>query len=160
MRVAARAGVDSAQEGKGDDGVTAISGLGDEVFFEIVRGMHLAGGDLVFCGSDEAEFTTGEAFAVRNTDRRAEDAAGHGTKSVDIAEAALGIKGGAGCVIGELFKAGLVLFGCAEDASGGIAGEVGGVLLQPGVGAVADGFGQVRIEVTEGLHARLEARGV
>lgn len=122
--------------------------------------MHLAGGDLILGGSDEAEFAAGEAFAVGHTDRGTEDAAGHWTPGVDIAEASFGIEGGTGCVVGEVFEAGLVFFRCAEDAGRGVAGEVGSVLLQPGGGALADGLGRLWIGDVEGLHAGVEAEGV
>ena len=155
-----RTGHDSAQERERHDGLATVSGFRDEVFFEIVRGMHFASGDLFGGGSDEAELAAGEAFAAGNQDGRAEDTAGHGAECVDVAETRVGIEGGAGGVIGEVFEAGLVFFGCSEDSGSGVAGEVGGVLVEPGADAVANGFGQLRIGVTEGLHAGVEPGGV
>lgn len=127
----------SAQECEGDDRVARFAGLGEEFFFEFVGERHLAGGDLVTGGSDETELAAGESIAIGNADRRAEDAAGHGAEVVDVAQAALGIESGAGCVAGEVFESGLVFFGGAEDAGCGIAREVRAEYVEPGLGAVA-----------------------
>jgi len=150
----------SAQEGEGDDGFAGIAGFGEEIFFEFVRGMHFAGGDLVFSGSDEAEFAAGECITVGDADGRAEDATGHGTEGVDVAEAGFGVESGAGYVIGEVLEAGLIGFGGAEDAGSGIAGEGGGVLVEPGFRAASDGLSGVGVGSVERLHAGLETSGV
>ena len=131
----------SAQQGEGDDGFAGVVHLGEELFFELVRERHFAGGDLVIGGSDEAELAAGEAITFRDADGRAKDAAGHWAEGVDVAETGVGIEGGAGCVIGEVFEAGVVLFGCSEDSSVEVAGEIWGVLGDPCTRAVADCLG-------------------
>jgi hypothetical protein len=147
----------SAQEGEGDDSLTGVAHLREELFFELVRERHLAGGDLVGAGSDEAELATGETFAAGDTDRRSEDAAGHGAECINIAEAGLGIEGGTGCVVGEVFEASLVFLGGAEDSGVEAAGEVGGVLGEPCTSPVADRFSSVGAGGLERLHSGLEA---
>ena len=106
----------SPQEREGYDGFAGIVDLFEQFFFEFVRGMHLGVGDLVVCCSDKAEFAAGKAIAFGDTHRRTEDAAGHGTEGVDVAKAGLRVEGGTGRVVGEVFEAGLVRFGSAEDA--------------------------------------------
>ena len=66
-----------------------------------------------------------------------------GRHCVNIAAAGGGVERGAGGVVGEVFEAGLIGFGCAERAGLGIAGEAGAMLGEPGAGAALD-FGSER----------------
>ena len=140
--------------------VSLESHLGEELFFELVRERHFAGGDLVIGGSDEAELAAGEGITFRDADGRAEDAAGHWAEGVDVAETGLGIEGGAGCVIGEVFEAGVVLFGCSEDSSVEVAGEIWGVLGDHVRARSRIAWAVLRVGDAEGLHAGLKAGGV
>ena len=150
----------SAQEGEGDDGFAGVSGFGDEVLFEFVREGHFAGSDLIGGGSDEAELAAGKGLAFGDSDGRAEDAAGHGAPGIDVAEACFRIEGGAGRVVGEVIEASLVFFGAAEDAGGGVAGEIGGVLIEPCMSTSADCVSDAGTRGIQGLHSGLEAGGV
>lgn len=125
----------SVQKREGNEGLPSIAGLGEEIFFEFVGRVHFAGGDLVIGSSDETEFAAGEPIAFGDADGRAEDAAGHWTPSVDVAETGFGVEGGTGRIVGEVFEAGLIFFFCAEVAGDGVAGEIGGVLVEPGLRA-------------------------
>lgn len=125
-----------------------------------MREGHLAGGDLVVGSPDEAEFAAAEGIAFGHTDRRPENAAGHGSPVVDVAEASFGIEGGARCVVGEVLEAGLVFFRCAENSGCGVAGEVGAVLLNPSLGSGSNRFGFAPIGSEENLHAGPEAGSV
>jgi hypothetical protein len=125
-----------------------------------MRGAHFAGGDLVVGSPDEAEFAAGEGIAFGHTDGRPEDAAGHGSPVVDVAEASFGIEGGAGCVVGEVLEAGLVFFRCAENSGCGVAGEVGTVLPNPSLGSGLNRFGFAWIGSEEDMHAGPEAGSV
>lgn len=119
---------DSAQQGESDDCLSGVAGLGEDLFFEFMRRVHFAGGDLAVGSSDKAELTAGEAFTIGYADGWAKDTAGYRTPGVDVTETGLGVEGGTGCVVGEIFEVGLVFFGCAEDAGAGITGEVACVL--------------------------------
>ena len=130
----------SVEQGKGYEGFAGVGDLFEETGFELVGKGHFAGGNLRLSGADEAEFAMGEGglivHAGIDANGRAEDAAGHRTCGVDVAEAAEGVEGGAGCVVGEVFKAGAVGIGLAEDAGFKVAGEVGRVGGDP-VGCAA-----------------------
>jgi len=136
----------SGEQSKGDYGFAGVGELGEEFRFQVVGEGHFAGGDFGFGGADEAEFAMGEGglvvWAGVDLDGGAEDAAGDGAGGVDIAQAGGGVKDGAGGVVGEVFKAGLVGVRLAEDAGLGVAGEVGAVFLNPGLGAVLERGGE------------------
>jgi hypothetical protein len=150
----------STKKREGDDGFAGLSGFFDQLFFKFVWKVHLTGGDLVVGGFDEAELAAGEGITFGYADGRAEDATGHGSPCVDIAEAGVSIEGGASCVVGEVFEAGLIVFRCAEDSGCGVAGVIGGVLVDPGMSAGSNRFGFVWIGGEEGLHAGVETGSI
>ena len=135
----------SFDECERNDGLVFRSDLIEEFGFERMRDRHLAGSDLLWRRSDEAEFAMAEAFGSVFTyrpNRRAEDAAGHGTPLVDAATAGRGVERGAGGFVGEVFKAGLIGGGCAERAGLGIAGKVRTMFGEPGARAEFDVHGE------------------
>lgn len=144
------------EEREGDEGFVGVAGCGEKFGFQFTRDGHCAGGDFVFCGAGEAEVTASQRLVVGDARGRAEDAAGHGAVGVDIAEAGDGIEGGTGRFIGEGFKAGLLFVGGAEDAGGAVAGKVGGVGGEPGLGAVFEGCRGLGIRGLQEAHPRLE----
>lgn len=159
------------QQRKGDDGfdwraflrAASCRDLIEQLRFERVRDWHLAGADLLRSGADKAELAVAEAFGavfVYRADRRAEDAASHGTPLVDVATAGRGVKRGAGSVVGKVFKEGLVGFRRAERAGPEIAGKGRTVLSQPDAGAVLDCGGQRGVCDPKIGHAFAEARGI
>lgn len=99
--------------------------------------MDFAGGNLVGSGAVEAKLA--DAEAAIDAEGRAEDAAGHGTGGVEVAETGGRIESGTGLVVGkvlELFGAGFV-----EETGDGIAGKLRGEMRNGRGGAVADGCG-------------------
>ena len=99
-------------------------------------------------------------LAIGHADGRAEDATGHGTPGIDIAEAGGGVEGGTRGVVGEVFEAGLVGFGVSEEAGEGIAGKVGQVLGEPGAGAAFEIGGEGWLVGAQCFHAGAEAEDV
>jgi hypothetical protein len=148
---------------EGDDGFKLQSEFVQQFGFEIVRDGHLAGGDLLRCGADEAEFAVAQAFGavvIGRANRRSEDAASHRTPGVDVAPAGGGVERGTGCVVGEAVEFFLVLDGFSKCADVGIAGKIGAVLGEPGLGAAFDRCGEFRIGYAQRGHASAKARSV
>jgi hypothetical protein len=116
--------VRSAHKSPGDDGAAGAAGglfgFGGEGGFEGVGvEVNFAGGDLFGCCSVETKFADAEAFFC--SQRRAENAAGHGAGGVEVAESGGGIEGRAGFVVGEVFEVGAVF---VEKAGARVAGEI------------------------------------
>lgn len=129
-------------------GESGFEGVGVEVDF--------AGGDLFGCCSVEAEVANAEGFF--GAERRAEDAAGHGASRVEVAESGGRIEGGAGFVVGEVFKVNGTIF--VEKAGAGVAGKIGSEAVDGLAGAEAEGGGAFGIGGIEERKAFAEADGV
>lgn len=101
------------QQREGDDGFGLRPDLFKQFGFKLVRDGHFAGSDLLRSRADEAELTVAQAFSailVHGANRRPKDAAGHRAPLIDIASPRRGIECGTSCVVGEVFKAGLIGF--------------------------------------------------
>jgi len=138
--------------------------LGEELIFDVVGDGHLAGGDLVGGGSDEAELAVAEDIGVLDAavdvDGRAEDAAGHGAAVVDVAESGGGVERGTGRLIGKTGEAGAARRRIIEEAGGEVAGEIRCECLDPGVGALFNAGGARGIPGAERIHAVSQAERV
>jgi len=148
------------QQCEGNEGFAGLAGLGKQLGFELVRDRHFAGGDFPFGGAVEAEFATGEGFVFGGTRGRSEDAAGHGSPGIDIAEASGRIEGGTGRIVSEVVEAGLVFVGCPEETGVAIAGEIRTVGGEPVARAVLDGLGCCRACGMQCLHPGAEAESI
>jgi hypothetical protein len=134
------------EEGPGDQdiagAVAGALGLGSEGILKVLRvEMDLAGGDLVRSGAVETKFANAEAAI--DAEGRAEDAAGHGTGGIEVAEASGGIESGTWLVVGkvlELFGAGFV-----EETGERVPGKIGGETRDGCCGTAADSCGARRI---------------
>ncbi len=118
--------------------------------------MDFAGGDLLGGGAAEAELANAEA--PFHPQWRAEDAASHGARGVEVAESGGGVESGTGLVIGEVFEESGT--GFVKQASAGISGEIGSDAREGLLGAPADGCGALRIGRVEGGEAFTQAGGV
>jgi hypothetical protein len=143
-----------------DDGFSRLACFGDQCSLELVRDRHFACGDLGLRGFDEAEFATAEGFTLVHADRWPEDAAGHGTPCIDVAEAGFGIECGTRGIVGEVFEAGLLFIGIAEQTGCEIARKIVAVLCKPCAGTLFDGFGDGGVGQAEVIHPSAEAEGV
>lgn len=128
---------------------------------------HFGGKDFFRRGGGEVEFAYGQAFfgafgfcAGMAADGRAEDAAGHGTGFVEVAEAVFGVEGRAGGFVGEVFEGGLGFFAFVEDAGGRVAGEAWGEFFPILMGAKLDGCGSFGVGGGELRHAGAETCGI
>jgi hypothetical protein len=153
----------SIDERERNDGFGSRSHLVQKFRFERVRDRHLAGGDLLWRRADEAELAMAETFGavvVDGPNRRAEDAASHGTPPVDVATAAGGVERGASGIVSEVFKAGLIGSGFAKNAGFAIAGKAGTMLGEPGAGAEFEVCGERGICGAQSGHSLAEASGI
>jgi hypothetical protein len=104
-----------------------LFGFGGDAGFKVIGvEVDFAGGDLFFGCTVEAEFAdaeSGVAGIIFGTKRGTKDAAGHGTRGVEVAESGGGIEDGTRLVVGELFE--LVGARLVDEAGVGVAGKIG-----------------------------------
>ena len=148
----------SLLECEGYHGFLGVVEFGQDFGFEVMRDGHLACFYNGLLGADEAELAMAErgrggGLACVHADRRAEDAAGHGAPGVNIAATCGRVKRGAGGFVGESLEAILVLICLAEAAGGKVAGKLGAILCDPGLGAALDVGGQCRGGDAQGVHS-------
>lgn len=120
--------------------------------------MHRGGFDLGFRGVLEAEFA--DADAIAGADWRTEDAAGHGTGAVKVADASGRVQDRAGLVVGEILEALLRDIVDPEMTAGGVAGEVWGKPCYGLGDALLDALGAGWIRLGHVGQAILQARGI
>jgi hypothetical protein len=118
--------------------------------------MNFTGCDLLLGGAVEAELA--DAETAFDLERRAEEAAGHGTGSIEVAEAGGGVESWAGLVVGKVIEergAGVV-----DDAGIRVAGKLRGEAGDGLFGAGANGCGASRIGRCERGESIAEAGGI
>ena len=118
---------DASGKCEGDDGsarrACSLLQLFHKCSFEIVWiGNHFAGGDLFRCSPVEAKFADAEAFL--GAYRRTKDAAGHGTKLIEIARSCRRVEHRASFVVGKNFEPFLCLGFLAQEAGADVAREL------------------------------------
>jgi len=134
-----------------------LFGLGGERRFQVVAvEVNLAGGDLIRRRAVEAELADAEAAFDRQ--RRPEEATGHRSSGVEIAEASCRIESGTRLVVGEVVEE--VGAGFVQSAGCGIAGKAGRETRDRGFGAAANGCGASRIGSGERAETFAETSGV
>jgi len=146
-----------SQESEGHEGLAAITQFFDDRILEFVWEGHFAGGDFGFGGAVKAKLAVAEGIAFTHADRRPEDAAGHGPPGVDIAQARAGIERRARGVIGEALKEPNLFVRLSQCAGREVAGKIGPILFEPGVGTVLDLPGKGGVVGSQIVHAFLEA---
>jgi len=136
-----------------------LFGFGGEGGFQIFGvEVEFAGCDLFFWCAVEAKLADAEsvvAVGIGGPQRRAENAAGHGARSVEVAEAGGGVEGGAGLVVGKVFEE--VFARLVENAGAWVAGKIGSEAFDGLMGALADGGCALRVCGVEGGETGAEA---
>lgn len=148
---------------KGNNGLKVRSCFTEQFGFEVVRDGHFAGGDLRGRGADEAELAMTQAFGAVfacGAHGRAENAAGHGPPRVHIAAAGCGVERGARGIVGEVFEAGLIFRGTAEQAGVSITGKIRTMLRKPDAGTALDLGSERGICGAQLGHSGAQSRGV